>query len=114
MFEEGFKRYNSVKILKVFFGKDTIDASITYKTDSDKVPRFAIIDPTYLEEFTTVGEDCSMLAYKRENYQDMDKYKEAILCEFTNALKENLPVNLVVAVIKKGRNVEFIARAEFL
>ena len=112
MLEEGFKRYNNVSILKVF-AEATKDASITYKTFEDKIPRFALLRPVNVESYTTVDEDCSVSSHKETDFKSSDEYLESILQQFASALKENLPVNLVIAVIKKGTNVEFVAKAEF-
>jgi hypothetical protein len=112
MFEEGFKRYNGVKILKVFSAREK-DASITYMTTDSKTPRFALIREPSLESYTTVEEDCSVVEHKPKPDQEYGSFVDELLEQFTIALKEGLPVNLVIAVLKKGNNVEFVAKAEF-
>jgi uncharacterized protein with HEPN domain len=111
MFEEGFKRYNNVTILKIF-GEATKDASVTYKTVDEKIPRFALIRPVCLESYTTISES-DIYSHKDSDFKNSQEYLESVLQQFAHALKENLPVNLVIAVIKKGTNVEFVGKAEF-
>jgi hypothetical protein len=115
MFEEGFKRYNSVTILKVFGKTESQDAYVNYKLPDEKMPKYAYIRPVNLKSYTTVNLDCnSVLSHDANCFKDSDAYLESVLEQFAIALTENLPVNLVIAVIKKGRNTEFVARAEFL
>jgi hypothetical protein len=114
MFEEGFKRYDNVTIIAVFGEAMKGDASITYRTIDDKMPRFALIRTTNLESYTTIEGDCSVKGHKDLDFKDSNAYLESILQQFATALKENITVNLVIAIIKKGTNKEFVARAEFL
>lgn len=112
MFESGFKRFNNVTILKVFGDSENQDASITYM--DDKTPRFAIVREPTLESYTTVSEDCmSTVLHKPKPEQNYREFTEEILQQFAIALKEGIPVNLVIAVIKKGKNVEYVSKAEF-
>lgn len=115
MFESGFKRFNNVTILKVFGDSASQDASITYVIVDDKTPRFAIVREPTLESYTTVSEDCTgTILHKPKPEQNYREFTEEILQQFATALKEGIPVNLVIAVIKKGRNVEYVSKAEFL
>lgn len=115
MKEEGFKRYNSVTILKVFGVGMKQDASVTYKIADEKMPKYALIRPANLESYTTVSLDCnSVLSHDADCFKNSDAYLEGVLVQFAIALKENLPVNLVIAVVKKEKNEELIAKAEFL
>lgn len=120
MFEEGFKRYNGVTILKVF-GANEQDASITYLTTDSKTPRFALVREPALESYTTSqeiinnqsGSRIMKIIHKPKPERQYNEFLEEVLEQFTIALKEGLPVNLVIAVLKKGKNVEFVAKAEF-
>jgi len=113
MFEEGFKRYNNAVIIKVFGESSTHEASITYMVADSTMPRFALVREPTLESYTTVSEDC-MGTILHKSTGKYGEFTEEILKEFAIALKNGLPVNLVIAILKKGRNIEFVAKAEFL
>jgi methionine synthase II (cobalamin-independent) len=115
MFEEGFKRFNNVTILKVFSKTCEHDASITYLTTDEKQPRFALVREPELESYTTMSMELKgPISHLPNPDGKYDEFTEEVLEQFATALRDNSKINLVIAVLKKGRNTEFVAKAEFL
>jgi hypothetical protein len=115
-FIEGFKRFDSVTITKAFGARPDVLAYITFLIDGEKMERYAYIREPELESYTTITEDCTgTITHERKQHSKVGIFTEETMLQFFSALKDKLPVNLVIAVVKTDtRRYEFVSSAEFM
>ena len=106
MIEEGFKRFDGTTITAVF------QDSVTFTLPNGET-RFAELRADYLQTYRCQRPDWNGPLVFQPAEDKRDNFKGEVLSLLADALTNGTKTNLVIAVVKKNVNVEYITRIEF-